>query len=154
MARSYKTLTKYEFNVLEKVSRKTGSDCWFVLKQDCHGVDYVYDWENGRRVCLKTGVGMLAESIDCQENFDNCWLEWNERVTLYNLFKKLGVDIGSNVNWRLPEFIGMHIDDFKRFLCTSDRYDYQKCGDDYFVDGEIYQFDRYGKCFSVVNCIN
>ena len=89
MRRAYKTLTDYEYKVLSKVARKTGNDCWFVLSQDCHGVDYVIDWEESKRMCLKTGVSILADSIDCQENFDNCCLEWPERVTLRNLFAKL-----------------------------------------------------------------
>ena len=152
MRKAYKTLTDYEFNVLAKVSRKTGSDCWFVLKQDCHGTDYVIDWEEGKRMCLKTGVSLLADGINCQENFDNCRLEWHERVTLRNLFAKLGIDIDPSVDWRLPEFIGMSLDDFKKLLNESNRYNYQKSGDDYYVDGEIYQFDRYGKCFSIMHC--
>ena len=154
MRKAYKTLTDYEYKVLSKVARKTGSDCWFVMKQDCHGTDYVYDWEEGKRMCLKTGVGILADSIDCQENFDNCWLEWTERVTLRNLFRKLGIDLGPLVDWRLPEFIGMPLDDFKNLRKEYKGEHYQKHGDDYYVDGEIYQFDRYGKCFGIVHCKN
>ena len=60
MRRTYKTLTDNEYKVLSKVARKTGCDCWFMLKQDCHGIDYVYDLEERKRMCLKTGVGMLA----------------------------------------------------------------------------------------------
>ena len=101
MGKSYKTLTDYEYKVLSKVTRKTGSDCWFVLKQDCRGVDYVYDWEEGKRMCLKTGVGLLADSIDCQENFDNCWLNYDERKTLKDLFSKLNITAEPSVDWRL-----------------------------------------------------
>lgn len=152
MRKAYKTLTDYEFNVLAKVSRKTGSDCWFVLKQDCHGTDYVIDWEEGKRMCLKTGVSLLADGIDCQENFDNCRLEWHERVTLRNLFAKLGFELDSSVDWRLPKFHGMHISEFKKLLNESKGHWYRKDGDDYCVDDVIYQFDRYDKCFSVVLC--
>lgn len=150
MRKAYKTLTNYEYEVLSKVARKTGSDCWFVIKQDCHGTDYIYDWEQSKRMCLKTGVSILADSIDCQENFDNCCLEWNEKVTLRNLFKKLGINIGRSVDLGLPEFVGMSIDNFKKLIHSSERYDYQKCGDDHCVDGVIYQFDKYDKCFSIV----
>lgn len=101
MRKSYKTLTDDEFNVLAKVSRKTGSDCWFVLKQDCHGVDYVYNWEENKRMCLKTGISILADSIDCQENFDNCCLDHYERETLWDLFVKLGVTADPSVDWKL-----------------------------------------------------
>ncbi|MEE1084994.1 MAG: hypothetical protein UH850_14805 [Paludibacteraceae bacterium] len=150
--KSYKTMTDYEFNVLNKVLDRTGNDCWAFLKQDCHGVDYVWDMEERKRYCLKTGVGMIADAIDCQENFDNCRLEWTERVTLRNLFEKLGIDLGPLVDWRLPEFIGMSLDDFKKLRKEYKGEKYQKHGDDYYVDGEIYQFDRYDKCFSIVHC--
>ena len=101
MRRAYKTLTYDECKVLGKVARKTGLDCWFVLKQDCYGVDYVYDREERKRMCLKTGVSMLAESIDCQENFDNCWLDYDERKTLKDLFSKLGIAAESSIDWKL-----------------------------------------------------
>ena len=100
MKKLYKTLTNDEFKVLSKISRKTGSDCWFILKQDCHGVYYVYDLEERRRMCLKTGVSMLAESIDCQENFDNCCLDYNEIIVLRDLCCKLDI---TKINWHFVE---------------------------------------------------
>lgn len=101
MRKTYKTLANDEYDVLNKVSRKTGLDCWFCLRQDCRGVDYVYDAEEGKRMCLKTGVGLLAESLDCQENFDNCLLDYDERQTLRDLFQKLNVATSSSIDWRL-----------------------------------------------------
>ena len=101
MRRAYKTLTSDEHKVLSKVARKTGCDCWFVLKQDNHGVDYVYDLEERKRMCLKTGVGILADSIDCQENFDHCWLDCDERKALWDLFAKLGISADPSVDWKL-----------------------------------------------------
>ena len=101
MSIAYKTLTDNEFNVLTQVSRKTGTDCWFILKQDCRGVDYVYDLEEGKRMCLKTGVNLLAEGLDCQENLDNCRLDYDERRTLRDLFSKLNIKIDSSVDWKL-----------------------------------------------------
>lgn len=100
MRKVYKTMTDDEFNVVNKVIDRTGSDCWAFLKQDCHGVDYVYDMEERKRYCLKTGISMLADSIDCQDNFDNCYLDHGERVTLCNLFSKLGIDL-PNIDWRI-----------------------------------------------------
>ena len=151
MNRAYKTLTDYEFNVLNKVLDRTGNDCWAWLKQDCHGVDYVYDMEERKRMCLKTGVGLIAEGLDCQENLDNCYLEWHEKVTLRNLFDKLKIQLDQSVDWRLPKFEGLPLEDFKKLLKES-KGDYQKSGDDYYVSGEIYQFDRYDKCLGVVHC--
>ena len=152
MRRAYKTLTDCEYKVLSKVARKTGSDCWFVLNQDCHGVDYVIDREESKRMCLRTGVRILMDSIDCQENFDNCWLEWHERVTLRNLFAKLDLELDPAVNWRLPKFHGLHLDKFKELLYESDGEWYCKDGDDYCVNDIIYQFGRDDKCIGVVLC--
>ena len=152
MKRAYKTLTDYEYKVLSKVARKTGSDCWFVINQDCHGTDYIYDWEESKRMCLKTGVGILADSIDCQESFDNCWLEWTERVTLRNLFAKLDMELDPIVDWRLPKFHGMHITEFKKLLKEIKSGFYCKSGDDYCVNDIIYQFDKYDRCFGVMLC--
>ena len=101
MRRAYKTLTDCEYKVLSKVARKTGTDCWFVIKQDCHGVDYVYDLEERKRMCLKTGLGILVDSIDCQENFDNCWLDYDERRTLRDLFEKFHISLEPSVDWKL-----------------------------------------------------
>ena len=152
MRREYKTLTDYEYKVLSKVARKTGSDCWFVIKQDCHGVDYVYDWEENKRMCLRTGVSLLADSIDCQESFDNCCIEWHERVTLRNLFAKLDLELNPAVDWRLPKFHGMHITEFKQLLKESKGDWCRKRYDDYCVNDIIYQFGNDDRCFGVVLC--
>ena len=104
MRKAYKTLTDHEYKVLSKVARKTGSDCWFVIKQDCHGTDYIYDWEEGKRMCLRTGISILADAIDCQDNFDNCRLEEHEKITLKNLFEKLKIELNPSVDWKLSIF--------------------------------------------------
>lgn len=93
MRTSYKTLTNDEYNVLNKIVRKTKMDCWFEIRQDSLGTDYVWDLEERKRFCLRTGVAMLVEGLDCQENYDNCWLTDDEDKTfrdlLYNLDLKL-----------------------------------------------------------------
>ena len=99
MRKAYKTMTDDEFNVLNKVIDRTGSDCWAFLKQDCHGVDYVYDMEERKRYCLKTGVGLIAEGLDCQENLDNCYLKDNEKITLRTLLEKLKITISPDIVW-------------------------------------------------------
>jgi hypothetical protein len=101
MNRAYKTLTDDEFNVLNKVIDRTGSDCWAFLKQDCHGVDYIWDMEERKRMCLKTGVGLIAEGLDCQENFDNCFLNNSEKKTLKDLFSKLNISLNPEIDWGL-----------------------------------------------------
>ena len=88
----YKTLTDEEYNVLNKIADRTGMGCWFLIKQDCHGVDYVWDLEEGKRMCLKTGIGLLCEGIDCQENYDNCWLTEEEDKAFKGLLNKLNIE--------------------------------------------------------------
>lgn len=150
MRTSYKTLTDAEYNVLNKIASRTKNDCWFWLKQDKHGTDYVWDLEEGKRMCLKTGVGLLCEGLDCQENYDNCWLEWNEKVTFRNLLAKL--KIAFDIDWKLPVFIGMSRDEFTELYKQAKGNDAycKKDGDDYCVDDVVYQFGQNDTCFSVV----
>jgi hypothetical protein len=150
MRTSYKTLTDAEFNVLNKIADRTKNDCWFWLKQDKYGTDYVWDLEEEKRMCLKTGVGLLCEGLDCQENYDNCWLEWNEKVTFRNLLAKLKIAL--DVDWKIPVFIGMSKAEFIKLyeqakVTAGHR---RKNGDDYCVDDVVYQFGRDDACFSVV----
>ena len=101
MNKSYKILSDSEFNVLSKIIERTGTDCWCCIKQDCHGVDYIYDMEERKRMCLKTGVGLLAEALDCQENLDNCFLDNSEKATLKDLFEKLNITLDPAIDWKL-----------------------------------------------------
>lgn len=92
MRTSYKTLTDAEYNVLNTIASRTKSDCWFWLMQDKHGTDYVLDLEERKRMCLKTGVGLLCEGLDCQENYDNCLLTDEEDRTFRELLRKLKIE--------------------------------------------------------------
>jgi hypothetical protein len=150
MRTSYKTLTDAEYNVLNKIATRTKSDCWFWLKQDNHGVDYVHDLEEGKRMCLKTGIGQLCEGLDCQENYDNCWLEWHEKVTFKNLLEKLKITL--NVDWEIPIFIGMSRLEFIKLYkqAKTNKAWCKKDGDDYCVDNVVYQFSKDDTCFSIV----
>lgn len=150
MRTSYKTLTDVEYNVLNKIASRTKNDCWFWLKQDKHGTDYVWDCEEERRMCLKTGVGLLCEGLDCQENYDNCWLEWNEKVTFRNLLAKLKIVF--DIDWKLPVFISMPRDEFVKLYkqAKANKAYCKKDGDDYCVDDVVYQFGKDDTCFSVV----
>lgn len=148
MKLSYKTMTDCEYRALGKLIDRTGNDCWASIRQDKNGVDYIYDWENKKRMCLKTGVTIMAEILDhAQEVFDNCHLEWNERVALKQLFDKLG--IVCDVDFRIPQFVGMPLCDFLSLLSDTN-VKAKRDGDDYGVDDTIYQFDTSDVCFSVV----
>ena len=86
-----KTLTNEEYNVLNKIASKTKTDCWFTLEQDSDGTDFVYDLEEGNRVDLETGVAMLMEAIEDEENYTSCQLTSAEGVVLNNLLDKLNL---------------------------------------------------------------
>lgn len=86
-----KTLTNEEYNLLNKISAKTKTDCWFTLEQDSDGTDFVYDLEEDKRVDLKTGVAMLLEAIEDEENYESCQLTSDEDVVLNNLLEKLNL---------------------------------------------------------------
>lgn len=93
MKTTYKTLTNEEYNVLNKIAYKTKIDCWFCIKQDNKGTDYVYDLEENKRICLKTGVSQLIEGVDCIENYNACELSNNETYILKELLKKLNIKV-------------------------------------------------------------
>lgn len=147
MRTSYKTLTSDEYNVLNVISSRTKNDCWFWLKQDKQGVDYVWDLEEGKRMCLKTGVGLLVEGLDCKENYDNCWLNCFENLTFRNLLKKLNIEF--DITYDGPEIMGMPKQKFIEY-CKDNNIKFKKYGDEFLVGDMIYQFDRYEKCFGFV----
>ena len=57
------TLTQNQYDVVEKIARKSGMDCWFSIKQDAAGNDSVYDLENKRTLPLRAGIEELAEGV-------------------------------------------------------------------------------------------
>ena len=147
MRTSYKTLTNDEYNVLQLISSRTKMDCWFWLKQDKNGTDYVWDIEGSRRMCLKTGVELLTEGLDCQENYDNCRLNAFEDLAFRGLLKKLNIDF--DIAYNGPSIIGMSKQDFTEY-CKENGVNFKKYGDEFLVGDMIYQFGRDEKCFGFV----
>jgi hypothetical protein len=91
------TLTTAQYGVLNKIARRTKMDCWFLIKQDPSGDDYVYDIENGINVTLNEGLYLLMEGLDCKENIEACELNWIEKTVLSSLCLELDVPV--------PEYI-------------------------------------------------
>ena len=56
-------LTQDQYDVVEKIARKSGMDCWFSIKQDAVGNDSVYDLESKRTLPLRAGIEELAEGV-------------------------------------------------------------------------------------------
>lgn len=80
-------LTSYEFNVINKIARKSKMDCWFCIKEGkSNGIeyDYVFDCENNKRMSLRQGIKQLIDGV-IEENI----LELTE-YEKYILVKLLG----------------------------------------------------------------
>ena len=92
MKTNCKTLTAKEFYVLCKIASKTKMDCWFCIKQDNNGTDYIYDLEESKRMCLRTGVSQLIEGLNCIENYNACDLTDDEDKAFKELLKKLKIN--------------------------------------------------------------
>ena len=56
-------LTEKEYNLLNYITRKTKTDCWFILDKDKENFDCVYDLENKRKVTLRFAIQQLNEAI-------------------------------------------------------------------------------------------
>lgn len=110
MRKTLKVLSETECQVLYKIARKTRMDCWFDIRQDSFKKDYIYDLEERKKLSLSNGIKQLVEGLDCQENFDNCFLAWYEKVTLRNLLAKLCIKV--SFDWKLPEFFEMNLAKF------------------------------------------
>jgi hypothetical protein len=87
-----KLLSDEEYNVLNKVARKTKMDCWFSIKQ-IDGQDYIDDLEAGVCLDLKEGIGDLVDGLDYYETFQWCNLSQTEVFTLKELCRKLDIEI-------------------------------------------------------------
>jgi hypothetical protein len=87
------TLTTKQYAVLNKIARRTKMDCWFLIKQDQNGDDYVYDLEEGASIELADGINGLMEGLDCVENIESCNLNWIEKTVLCELCRDLKVTI-------------------------------------------------------------
>ena len=87
------TMTAAQYAVLNKIARRTKMDCWFLIKQDENGNDYVFDLEECASIELADGVNGLMEGLDCPENIESCHLNWIEKIVLCELCKMLDVEI-------------------------------------------------------------
>ena len=87
------TMTAAQYAVLNKIARRTKMDCWFLIKQDENGDDYVFDLEECASIELADGVNGLMEGLDCPENVESCHLNWIEKTVLCELCKMLDVEI-------------------------------------------------------------
>lgn len=80
-------LTNDEYNLLNRISRKTKADCWFSLAMDKDGSDCVYDTVNRRKLTLRFAVNVLCDAIVP----NTMGFTENEKRTLCELLNKLHI---------------------------------------------------------------
>ena len=80
-------LTDAEYNVLNRIASQTKMDCWFYLKTDSAGNDYVLDIENSDILTLREGISQLNEGIV----WDLLSLTAEEIAVYNNLLNELGI---------------------------------------------------------------
>ena len=146
-----KTITQYQYAMLNRIARRTKMDCWFDIRQKGDGTDYVYDMENRKRLCLKTGVGLLMEGLDCEDNYDSCALSCMESFSLWDLCRYLGIELP---NYMKPTIRKGISSENLIALLNEDHIDYELVPE---VEGAIkcqdyvFQFDKDGMLFDIVN---
>lgn len=56
-------LTGDEYNLINYITSKTKTDCWFWLDKDKQGFDCVKDLERGYKITLRFAIKQLNEAI-------------------------------------------------------------------------------------------
>lgn len=60
-------LTGEQADVLDKIARASGMDCWFSIGEDN---TYIYDFENSERISLKEGIQTLYEGMTSYQDYE------------------------------------------------------------------------------------
>lgn len=145
------TLTQDQYEILNRIARRTKMDCWFDIRQKGDGTDYVYNLEEGNRWCLKTGIGLLVEGLDCQENFNTCSLSYYEEFAFWDLCRYLGIELPVYMKPVIRKgisaenLIALFNDDHIDYELLEEDGDAIKCKD------YVFQFDQDGMLFDIVN---
>ena len=87
--KEYRTLFRLEdkeYNVLGKLTRATGQDCWFDIREDEELNDYVYDLEYNEKLDLVSGLYLLFDGLVID---DYELLSPEEQEILFNLVEKV-----------------------------------------------------------------
>lgn len=83
-------LTTEEYNVLNHITSVTKTDCWFSLKTDKDGNDYVYDLEENCKMTLQKAVGQLYEATFwmTMNDWEELGIDTQEIIVYTELLKK------------------------------------------------------------------
>ena len=83
-----KHLSRDEYDTLDFLATRSRMDCWFMLKTDKQGNDYVFDLEENKKLSLKDGVAMMYEGLTDLDDYN---LYDGQKEILENLFRRLGI---------------------------------------------------------------
>ena len=88
------TFLDEEYNVLNKITSKTGMDCWFYICVNDEGDDVILDLEDNDTVMqIEEAIQMLLEGIDNTDILYSCDLSKDELITLCNLLSAIDLHV-------------------------------------------------------------
>ena len=83
------TMTAAEYDAVNKIIRGCRLDCWAIIRQGPHQVDYLFDSEERKTMPLRSGITTLMEAVGCKENLLNCNLTPTDMEALLGLARKI-----------------------------------------------------------------
>lgn len=91
-------LTGEQADVLDKIARASGMDCWFSIGEDN---SYIFDFENNEKRSLKEGIQTLQEGMTSYQDYE---MSAEEISVFEDLLIKLGIE---PVSEKLPPISNM-----------------------------------------------
>lgn len=81
-------LTNEQFNLLERITSTTKTDCWFSIVTDNDG-DQVYDLEHNEFMSWNVAISELMSAID---NYEDCGISDEDARLMVSLIRSLKLD--------------------------------------------------------------
>lgn len=82
------SLSDEEFNVLNKIAKETGMDCWFSIRETKDGKSVVYILDDEFETTFKEGIDWLYQGMP---SYEKCGLTKEEIDVFEALLKKLQI---------------------------------------------------------------
>lgn len=79
-------LTGEQADVLDKIARASGMDCWFSIGEDN---SYIYDFENNEKLSFKEGIQTLQEGMTSYQDYE---MSAEEISVFEDLLIKMGIE--------------------------------------------------------------
>lgn len=85
-AEEVSVLTGEQADVLDKIARASGMDCWFSIGEDN---SYIYNFENNEKLSLKEGIQVLQEGMTSYQDYE---MSTGEISVFEDLLIKMGIE--------------------------------------------------------------